>query len=208
MQSTVQLIKEVHAGKTDLGMRTGTGAVVENNEKGSLVLTAGHVARCFVSPEEMLFTPPADDAGGMLSCKTMVYDLKNVGCGADPVAIDVEHDLGLFQAHCHLGPAADVSREDPPTGGEVTSVGCPSSYHPDMSFFVGKGFALGADGDFHGQDAWSFAATFGSSGSPVFYQGRVVGVVSSITDGFEHLVYGAGVQRIQDFLRRARSQKP
>lgn len=180
----------------------GSGVVVKNNiSKGqSLIMTAFHVAHAdkkFLS---------ADEDGIFIfkttSVEITVETLDGTTCRAEEVVGEKEKDIAVIKAFCIAGKEAQLADEMPPVGGEIMVSGAPLGYHPKNLFIVSEGKYMGIDQDT--DESIVTAATVGGfSGSAVYHNGKIIGLLSKRTVRYEHISICTNLQSMKDILRVA-----
>tara|TARA_B100002019_G_scaffold290246_1_gene307479 strand:- start:2403 stop:3140 length:738 start_codon:yes stop_codon:yes gene_type:complete len=169
-----------------LSQSSGTGTAVSSNKNYSDVLTAGHV--CI----DYYFNLPDTQYVYQL------FDFDGNEHDADLIAVDFESDLCLLRIYTQA-KAISVSNERLESGDYVQYSGYPMGLYMPENLHHFTGFYSGTDKA--GFSMFSLAVTGGSSGSSVINSdGEIVGVISSVTEDFAHLVLGPGVEKIKTFL--------
>jgi hypothetical protein len=180
-----------------LGKVTGTesgscsGVAISHD----LILTAGHCGVPHLPPD--LVTMGV--VGSIDSI--VVFDYANQElCQAEVVKVDEAKDLALLRSKCWLPASSDVGLYEPPAGARVVNVAYPLGVEfPVMT----EGFLTVTihGGRLDGLVIGSFPVLPGSSGSPVFYEGAVVGIVSRGTPSSNHhIAMSASWASIRTFL--------
>jgi len=160
-----------------------------------LILTAGHCGVAHVPPD----LAGSGVTASIGSITIFDYASREL-CLAEVVAVDEDKDLALFRSKCWLPDHSDIGLFSPPAGAKVTNVAYP----------LGIEFPIMTDGyltvTIHGGRLdglviGSFPVLPGGSGSPVFYRGAVVGIVSRGTPrSNHHVAMSASWTSIRDFL--------
>ena len=169
-----------------LSQSTGTGTSIFSNKNYSDVLTAGHV--CI----DYFFNLPGTEYHYQL------FDFQGNEHIADLIAVDYESDLCLLRIY-EPTRALPIAEKRLTSGAYVQYSGYPMSLYMPDSMHHFNGFYSGTDKA--GFSMFSLAVTGGSSGSAVLNSdGEIVGVISSVTEGFAHLVLAPGIERIRTFI--------
>lgn len=183
---------------------SGTGFVVASDRSRgtgeSLVMTAahvGHVPRTIVRKDGESVVPRVFL---VKSVERTVERLDGSECPAEPSFEDLDHDVSVLRTGCVAGSTADLADRLPPQGAFVSVTGCPEGFHEPGVFAVTDGRYLGTHPD--GELLLSAPAAHGSSGSGVFYQGRVVGLLRAVYE-FDHVTTAVDLSYLRHALRRA-----
>jgi S1-C subfamily serine protease len=179
---------------------SGTGVVVGRSEDGAstFVLTAGHVAHAVEAEVHADERPPSFDL--FFETRYRVSDLRGTLCEATFVRESADPDLGLLvtASGCKIGVPIAYKADEPEYGSLVTVVGCPShSCEMGHAFFVSDGRWLGTSPEHVSMT--SAAAWSGNSGSPVVQDGKLVGLVYAVDDGFHDISFAVPIPQILEF---------
>jgi len=162
------------------------------------VLTAAHCASTLLPTSLSDLGVTVDD----VKMKFLNFS-GSVVCEATLEKIDKENDLALLKTDCDLKNIAAVASRDAEAGSEVTNIGYPDgvTFPVLTSGFVTVTFddSVPAVG---GRQLVSAPVVGGSSGSPVFQDGRIVGIVSMAHEGYEHMAFIVSATTIKKFLSR------
>lgn len=165
---------------------SGTGTTIYSNNDYSDVLTAGHVCIDY-----------------FLNFPGIVYNYKLIDFHgnermADMIAIDDESDLCLLRVYAE-SVAVRISTSPMISGMPVRYSGYPMGLYMPGNLHHFSGHFSGTDNT--GFSMYSLAVTGGSSGSAILNSdGEIIGMISSVTEGFAHLVIGPGIERINQFI--------
>jgi S1-C subfamily serine protease len=165
---------------------SGTGTTIYSNKNYSDVLTAGHVCIDY-----------------FLNFPGIAYDYKLIDFygnekQADLIAIDTDSDLCLLRVYTK-SVAVRISTSLMISGMSVRYSGYPMGLYMPGNLHHFSGHYSGTDNA--GFSMYSLAVTGGSSGSAILNRdGEIVGMISSVTEGFAHLVIGPGIERINQFI--------
>lgn len=169
-----------------LSQSSGTGTVIFSSKNYSDVLTAGHV--CI----DYFFNLPDTVYAYQL------FDFDGNEHEADLIAVDFESDLCLLRVYSQTTPVA-IADNRLRSGDYVQYSGYPMGLYMPESMHHFAGYYSGTDKA--GFSMFSLAVTGGSSGSAVINSdGEIVGVISSVTEDFAHLVLAPGIDRINRFI--------
>ena len=165
---------------------SGTGTSIYSNKNYSDILTAGHVCVDYV------FNLPNADYHYQL------LDFLGNEHVADLIAVDYDSDLCILRIYSSTKPIS-IAEDKLVSGAYVQYSGYPMGLYMPGSMHHFIGFYSGTDNI--GFSMFSLAVTGGSSGSAVLNSdGEIVGVISSVTEDFAHLVLGPGVEKIKAFI--------
>ena len=165
---------------------SGTGTTVYSSSDYSDVLTAGHVCVDY-----------------FLNFPGIAYDYKLIDFygnerPAELLAIDIQSDLCLLRVYTE-SVSVPFSTSEMISGMPVRYSGYPMGLYMPDSLHHFSGHYSGTDRT--GFSMYSLAVTGGSSGSAILNDdGEIVGMVSSVTEDFAHLVIGPGIERIKKFI--------
>jgi hypothetical protein len=171
---------------------------------GTDLMTAGHVCANWTTfDDETLGELPVTSVNYSIIRRSGTESINAVVVLSDHVT-----DTCLLHTVENAGPALPLSKFTPRYGEHVTYIGAPYSYwHGGIApVFDGQYAGLGKlfEEDKIPLLSVTFSAGPGSSGSPVFYHGVVIGmIVEGITENW-HLMEAVPGAAIVDFLERAR----
>lgn len=191
----------------DTGWR-GTAWVVGHSQGASVLMTAGHV--CWTEPTYDVTTIDWDT----LTFVTKSYPVVNVKYtltdvdgkeieGATAVLDDDNVDLCSLRISGDLGVALPIGDADPAYDSTDLNISAPKGYW-------GKGVAPAIPLTFSGRGTlyddvsalyWTGLGDHGSSGSPIFHDGKVVAVLTRGSNDYTRLVSGVPYEAIKKFLR-------
>jgi S1-C subfamily serine protease len=173
-------------GSDLLSQSSGTGTTIRSGENFSDILTAGHVCiDYFLSFSDIGYSYEILD----------FYGNERPG---ELIALDEESDLCLIRIYSE-SPAIPITNAEIISGASVRYSGYPMGLYMPGNLHHFSGYYSGSD--LVGFSMFSLAVTGGSSGSAILNDdGEIVGVISSVTESFAHLVIGPGIERIKTFI--------
>ena len=184
----------------------GSGVIVATDySKGkgqSVILSAAHV----VDVDPLIVGSDNEGRPTLFAVKSIekkIIALDGTVCDAETIYVDEKNDVGAMVAFCVPGPAAEIATEVPDIGVSVTTSGASLGFHPPGVFVVTDGRYVGAMSEDDSQHVYTFAATNGQSGSAVYYNGKVVSIISKKIGGFEHVVFGVNLSNVRKAYSRA-----
>jgi len=198
VKKTVQLKRCFGEGKcATMELRsTGSGYVVRVSEKGAWIVTAAHVC----NGESGLL----ESVDQKINMKVSTITLDSY----DAVVIKKDQEIDaclLFAEGLTKGvEVIPLSLKAPRRGEKVYNIAAPlGMFDYDMvPIFEGR-YA----GEEDGQDIYSLAATFGSSGSMILNsKGELVGMIHSVLKGFRHIAVSSPYEKLMDFIRDGLSE--
>ena len=165
---------------------TGSGVSVSNpQEDKSLVMTAAHV--CVGDPAIAFMTP-----------EISIHSVDGIKTDAYILALDLQNDLCVLGIDANL-PVTKIAKEPPNLLDKVYYVGYPGGLYYEGVLHKLEGYYSGVEP--FGGDIWSFPATNGASGSPVYNKNsELIGIISSVHMDFPHVVMGANIVAINSLL--------
>ncbi len=166
---------------------SGTGVITDVADKGhgteTLVLTASHVCHTFDTKTMTVETwmGPIRIEIETISIDLTVENIQGVKEKAVVLHDDEKNDVCAMISEGNLGAVAELADELPPVGAKILHTGAPVGVW-------GPGYAGVVDGRYGGvadlgdlEEGWhlnmGLSAAGGSSGGPVWYQGKVVGLL-------------------------------
>ncbi len=162
------------ACKYDYAMATGSGVVIDENNEGNYILTAGHVC------DGPKFGPEAGVREVLISMQ--VLDLKLKRFDAQVVNMDNEIDACMMFVVGMKEKAVSISKYDPKPGDKAYNVAAPVGIMYENVVPLIDGYYMGIRGK---SSLYSIPATGGSSGSPVFNKdGNLIGMIHSVNRYF------------------------
>lgn len=191
--------------KSEIGWM-GSGVVVAaDTSKGSgesLIMTARHVAQ--FDPEPMIRMGPSGfEVFIPVLMEMTVQRLDGSTCDAKTIYSDLKDDISVVKASCIAGTPAPLANDVPEVGSAIMVVGAGLGYHPNGVFVVVDGRFLGFEDGFNPQMILSVPVAPGHSGSAVFYNGKVIGIVSKRVLNYEHISFAASLERAKVSLENA-----
>jgi len=176
--------------------QVGSAVVVNRQENGVHVLTAGHICggmrEAIKDVQERTSLDVVDISSVTRSIDLSMHPIMSI------VAEDLENDLCLLFVPGTKSLVAEISNDAQLYGDEVFSVSAARGF---MSYYVVPYFS----GHFSGGDSrysiFTFPSAMGSSGGPIFNKdGEIVGIVSQIHKSFHHIVMSPSLVNIKKFV--------
>lgn len=175
-------------GEDSIMKITGSGAAISNTQDNrSLVITAGHVCKgdpnlFFIAPDILI----KDVYGNVIEARIFAIDE-----GTDLCLLEVESNLQITK----------IAKSSPKILDNVHYVGYPAGLYFQGILHRLEGNYSGVDP--FGNDVWSFPAISGASGSPVYNNdSELIGIISAVHIEFHHVVMGASLEKIKEFMAR------
>lgn len=178
--------------KPEYGMSgTGSGVIVGQRDGKSLVVTAGHVC---VSGTDSVPMTESFSTQYSISLETGYGETGN----GTIIAVDMMNDLCLLISDTYLGPALEVSSDDPMLHEKVYNMASPLGLAVPVAVPV-------FDGYFSGQVSMLYIFTLpaapGSSGSPVMNKDReIISIINAAAVSFDEYAIGCNTQALRNFL--------
>lgn len=193
-RSVVKITNKIAYGRAGGKVRgytggSGTGVAIAVSGDRSVVLTAAHVVRPVI--------PPAPYR--VLAAQLVVELVDGTVCPAARVYGDAATDIAFLFVGCAVPGVAQLSSSLPAVGEWMTAIGCPQGYRPTGGFVATDGRYLGVDPE-SDQLVTSVPISEGSSGSPVFFEGKVVGIVSRVMIRFQNVSFLVPIHQVQAAL--------
>jgi len=184
----------------------GTGVVVAvdktKNGGESIILSAAHVVNV-----PKLFVQQGEDGLPIVMIVESFEETveKNDGtiCKASVLIQDEDTDVGALKAECIAGDVAPLAQSLPQPGDSVSVVGAGLGVHPRNSFLVTEGRYVGPESDITTDVVITAPVAKGNSGSGVFADGKVIGIVSKKSSSYEHITFVAPLPYLKETLKRA-----
>ena len=174
-----------------LAIITGSGVAVSNPYPDvSLIMTAAHV--CIGDPNLFWITP-----------EIYVNNVHGEKTKSFIMALDLQNDLCILTINKNI-PITKIASEAPKLLDDVFYAGYPAGLYFEGILHKLQGNYSGIEPS--GGDVWSFPATSGASGSPVYNEkSELIGIISSVHMEFPHVVMGANLESITNLLDSALS---
>lgn len=175
----------------------GSGVVtnIDYKKNQSLILTANHVAT-----GEKKSLRIEDDGIYILILKEIkltVETLDGKVCESSLVAGDIQNDIAFISAKCIAGKPAEISENKIEVGQTAIVCGSPRGFHPKNIFVVVEGYYLGRTNETE-KDIFSIPTAHGMSGSAVFYNEKIIAIVSQKLQEYENLAITANLNSIKN----------
>ena len=166
--------------------------LIKNTKEKSFLLTAAHV--CKNNFGKLTYLPKFK-----AHIKFYGINLKNQKFNYNIVALNNMYDLCIVSTRRMNAPAYQIAAFNPDPGGQIYNIAAPVGIFEKDIVPLFRGLYSGTA---HGRSIFSLPATGGSSGSPILDSGgRVIGVVSAVTKGFNHIVLSPTLQQIKEFIK-------
>lgn len=185
---------------------SGSGVVVAIDARyadgKSLVMTAAHVSN--VPMFKMMIDDNDNKSLFVLEKEKIVIEtLEGHICNGKQLKADVEHDVSVVEVDCIAGTKAELADELPPIGAIIMTSGAPFGYHPEGMFIPSEGRFAGIDLSDKDNEIFTIPVAPGHSGSGIFYQGRLIGIVSAHNTEYEHMTKGPHLKYLKEVLKLA-----
>tara|TARA_Y100001963_G_scaffold61341_2_gene85635 strand:+ start:1572 stop:2267 length:696 start_codon:yes stop_codon:yes gene_type:complete len=175
----------------------GSGAVVRNTNKGSYILTAGHVC------EEKDFEKEAIDSGLKFKMNFEIVDIDNLRYAGSVKKIDNKLDTCIMFVKHLAKPSIKLRNSELEIGKKYYNIAAPAAIFGEnmipilegrySGFWeeIGPGFAV-----------YTIPAIGGSSGSPIVNEdGELVGMIHSVHAHFPFVSFSPSTDQLYDFLK-------
>jgi len=182
----------------------GTAWIHRSDGNRTLLITAGHICETSTHLDYGQF--------GKLRVASRAYTLLDADGtkheGVKVIFDDDEVDLCMVSVPGSIGKGLRLADKDPPYAADVTFIGAPHG-------IWGGNIALIFGGKFSGRGKLAkvefsvftlLGSAQGASGSPIFYEGRVVGVLSRVARHLPAVTFAAPWDSLRDFISRAESK--
>lgn len=182
----------------------GTGVVVEVEGGESLVITVAHVAH---KKDIIVDTDSEDPSLFRVDTSSLtVRTLEGTECPAEEIYYNEIEDLSILRIACIAGVPLPLAGGLPPIGSEVLVTGAALSIHPDGIFIPVDGRYVGVldVGSISDKHAMTNPIAPGHSGSPVTYDGKLIGVARSHRLDWEHLSFFVPIDVIRSGISSVR----
>ena len=184
-KATVFIIVETIA-KEDILVYTGSGVSIGGGSNYSTVLTAGHL--CI----------GVDSTRPEIINKVSIVDIHGKSSTAQVLLASLDPDVCILNTDVEI-PVARLVLQDPEVGDKIYYSGYPDGlYWPGVLHHFDGRYA-GKVGELH--PVYNFPIIGGSSGSPVYNEkGEVIGIISAVTNNFEHVGIGVSAGQIYKYI--------
>lgn len=186
----------------------GTGVVVAQKGKESLIVTAAHVCapKESVTIKYQVGDRVLEIEAPVLAEEFSVWTMELDQLAAEPLVIDEANDVCVMRVLGKAGDVAPVAKHDPPVGAKVTAVGSPMGFLNYHRAFVVDGRYVGQQRykDRKHSDVVAVPATHGCSGGGVFYRGELFGVMSRVREDFQQVVITEGDDPLRNAIKKAK----
>jgi hypothetical protein len=184
---------------TDAGWY-GTGVVLSTKNGKSTILTARHVLEY---PPDAVYLPNSVTIVKITNFNIKIQRLDGKICSVSAYDTAAFADVGSMVADCDAGLPVRIARRLPPAGARIEIVGSPKGMHAPHVFSV-------LDGRYNGLirlnsgvvESTSVPIIGGISGSGVYYNGELVGLASSMGEGFTHTSFAVTLNNIIKYISK------
>ena len=97
----------------------------------------------------------------------------------------------------HFPATVTFSDEEIQLGQSITNLAAPYGIFGNQSIIIFNGFFSGTKENNH---VYSIPAAPGSSGSPIFHNNKLIGLIHSTDRRFNHISYGTSLHIIRDLI--------
>jgi hypothetical protein len=163
---------------------SATGVSIEGDNNFSIILTAGHVCTDSIKP-------------GTIS-KISITDMEGKSSIAGVLLSSLDPDVCILHTDMKIAPA-ELAMQEPDVGDKIYYCGYPDGlYWPGVLHHFDGRYAGKINAS---QPIYNFPIVGGSSGSPVYNEkGEVIGIISAVTNNFEHVGIGVSSQQIYRYI--------
>jgi len=176
-------------------MGEASGVIVGVHDNVSYILSVSHATRL----EYFLADEGNED---LISIKMFATGMLGENCELKELATDAHADLSLLACDVPIGAPASVSVSSPDLGDHVMSTGAPWGVKPRNFFPIMEGRFFGIDDNDDNDVVLSVPAASGSSGSGVFFQGKLLCVIKKVAAGLNQISFCSNVDTTREFLRK------
>lgn len=179
---------------------TGSGVVIEVKggllePQSSTILTANHVLETPAIGDE-LPTPTGEKlVVDEIEMEIDTFDGRT--CELTPVAMAVtdQRDVATAYANCDAGKVARIANRVPPRGAKVLVTGHPDSF---QGVIVTEGYVSGWHDGYLVVSAPIYP---GNSGGPLWYEGKIVGIMVRVNPDYWHISLSVPLKEIHERVR-------
>lgn len=224
MKSTVKFVEKItvvpvnpdgSVGSEITGYSSGSGVVIDEDPKlgVSRIMTAWHVCN---------HRQVGDSIDTMFATLKITGDspyittIDGQDIDFEVLVMDKAHDLCVVEVNHHFPGHATLASEMPPRGAFVSVVGAPEGNWGNYLVSMSDGRYLGlteidvslGEGKathFTNYGYYGFAGVGGYSGSPIYYRGKLIGIMTAGSGNYEHACYGPTLDALKDILSKAKS---
>ena len=165
-----------------------SGVIIWSGENKTLILTAGHSCENEI-PEPIK----------LVEEKIRVKTGYGISSTATVLQINREEDLCMLGVEEYLGPPMKYSNKTIPLHTEVFAMASPLGLGSPYAIPVFEGRYFGDVGSEF--STYGFPSAPGSSGGPIFTKdGRVVGIITAVANGFHHFSIATTAKQTSIFL--------
>jgi hypothetical protein len=184
----------------------GTAFAVQRHEGETILLTAGHTCESMNSTNKNIeaffqaFTFPRSENKPLRPQKyRYVYDINRqkypinnvIYTNSDNPDICMVSVKGMFPHN------VAIAERPPQLGQRITNIAAPFGIFNKQTIIIFDGYFSGHMND---NDIYSIPAAPGSSGSPVFHNNKLIGLIHATDRRFNHISYGTPLTAIQNLL--------
>lgn len=164
----------------------GSGVTIASSAALSAVLTAAHVC-----------TPP----GSLMTGQSAVQRVTGPLILAEVLWQDPAEDLCILAVTGYTGQAVQLAQDLPPLGAEVTWTSGPLGLFGDGLGFVDVGHYAGqATVKSQSRLVVSGTTTHGASGAPIFYHGRLIGILVAVLTESGYVILASPIDGLRERL--------
>ena len=181
----------------------GSGVIIGD---GTRVLTVYHVCKS---------KKPGQILGGrfkVIGSKKTILTSKNKRINVKKIIYkDSKNDICVVELDERAGDPADASAFLPESGDEIYLIGAPKGlWSAGPHIIDGRFVGIRRDpinGIHHGFAEYTLHAAPGASGSPIFYKGRVIGLLSHGHRQYSNVAYGPSLAQVRKAIAESKKQE-
>lgn len=183
------------------GAYVGSGVIVGHVNDKTIIVTANHV--CKEKSGKKI-----EGYGLIMASDLNVITLDEKKHEATILLTDTSNDVCTVIVDGYVGQPAEVSKENPPIGAEVYTVGAPSGVWGKDLANITSGYYSGIRTKPLGEDEknfnqYSIPVVGGQSGSGIFYRGKLIGIITHVLKKYPHVSWGPQAKHVEALVNKS-----
>lgn len=184
----------------------GTAFAIQRHEGETILLTAGHTCESMNSTNKNIesffqaFTFSQSNNKPLRPQKyRYIYDINRQKYPVNNIIYtnSDDPDMCMLSAKGMFPNNITIAKHSPQLGQRITNIAVPFGIFNKQTIVIFDGYYSGY---MNGNDIYSIPAAPGSSGSPVFHNNKLIGLIHATDKRFNHISYGTSLRDLNNLI--------